>query len=124
MAEQQSITTFGGKRPNLLVHAYRGIPEVHSWSHYKKLDHHWAVCGFQTKGSGGIQPLEFPMPETGTRGSCDLTKVTCAFCLDLVERTQRRQSLIPSGRELVTIHDSCFQSAMYFDPERANRRIP
>ncbi len=125
MAENKTITErFTGKGRNLLVHAYRGIPEVHSWTHYKKLDKHWSVCGYQDGGKSGIPELEIPKPESGTRGSTNLSEVTCAFCLDLVEDTDRRQILIPPGRVSVTIHDSCFPEPVFFNPNWPKRKRP
>ena len=94
---------------SLVVHAYRGIPEVHSWSHYTKHNHHWSVCGYVAEGSVGIPALEDTAPDVGIRGTTEVAKVTCAFCLDLIENTQKRQALIPSGRDTVAITDPCFR---------------
>jgi len=54
---------------SLVVHAYRGIPEVHSWSYYTKHNHHWSVCGYNAEGSAGIPALEDAAPDTGIRGT-------------------------------------------------------
>lgn len=96
MAEAENTTQEKRKQPvkRLIVHAYRGIPEVHSWSYYKKLDRHWTVCGYERRGIGGIAEIGTP-PPVGHHGTVEAAKVNCPFCLDLIENTQKRQAQMP-----------------------------
>ncbi len=95
------------KITNVLIHAYRGIPEVSAWSHYPKFDKRWAVCGYVAPS--GILPLSaLEVPETGIWATTHVDRVNCAFCLDLIENTQKRQTLIPAGALAVSMAHSCF----------------
>lgn len=82
------------------IHVYRGVPELHAWSHYKKLDRHWAVCGYQREGIGGI-PGSDSLEISDHKATIDPYQADCPFCLDLIERTQRRQTrVVPRCKSL------------------------
>ncbi len=75
-----------------IVHAYRGIPEVRKWSRHQQIDHHWTVCGYHRSGKAGHAGV-------GDEGhnhvvTEKLSEVDCPFCLDLIDGTQWRQSLV------------------------------
>ena len=81
----------------LVIHLYRGAPEVHSWSHYQKRDCHWSLCGHHRTGKTGFLPLEGPHPSSGHVATTILANVNCVFCCDLIEGTQKRQANLQAG---------------------------